>query len=87
MLGTARLPSVPFVEDQGLRTRWRDRFLALCREFQVKPAEACVQFSFTVPGVVAVALNTSKPARIADNVASVTAKIPPAFWQKLALIV
>ena len=74
------------VKDAAL-FEWRDRFLALCREFQVKPAEACVQFSFTVPGVVAVALNTSKPARIADNVASVTAKIPPAFWQKLALIV
>lgn len=70
------------VKDAAL-FQWRDRFLALCREFRVKPADACVQFSFTVPGVVAVALNTSKPVRIATNVASVHAEIPPAFWARL----
>jgi D-threo-aldose 1-dehydrogenase len=63
--------------------RWRERFLAVCREFGVKPSDACVQFGFAVPGVVAVALNTSKPSRIADNVASVAAATPPAFWRKL----
>jgi D-threo-aldose 1-dehydrogenase len=62
---------------------WREAFFAVCRAFAVKPADACVRFGFAIPGVVAVALNTSKPARIADNVASVTATIPPAFWQKL----
>jgi len=63
--------------------RWRTRFLAICSEFSVKPAEACVRFSFAVPGVVAVALNTSQPERIAENVASVTAEIPAAFWRKM----
>ncbi len=63
--------------------RWRDRFHMLCREFNVQPAEVCVQFSFAVPGVVAVALNTSQPARIAANVASVTAEIPAAFWRRM----
>jgi len=36
-----------------------------------------------VAGVVAVALNTSKPERIADNVASVQARIPPELWRRL----
>ena len=36
-----------------------------------------------VPGVVAVALNTGKPERIADNVASVQVEIPPQLWRAL----
>ncbi|MCE9613900.1 MAG: aldo/keto reductase [Lentisphaerae bacterium] len=63
--------------------RWRERFLAICRDYAVTPAKACVQFGFAVPGVVAVALNTSKPERIRENAASVTARIPPAFWRHL----
>ena len=63
--------------------QWRTRFLAICREFAVKPAAACVRFSFAVAGVVAVALNTSQPERIAENVATVAAEIPPAFWRKM----
>lgn len=70
------------VKDEGL-FRWREKFLAVCRKFDVKPADACVQFGFAVPGVVAVALNTSKPSRIAANVASVTREIPKAFWREL----
>ncbi len=62
---------------------WRERFAAVCADFDVKPADACVRFSFTVPGVVSVALNTSKPARIADNVASVSADIPREMWLRL----
>ena len=46
-------------------------------------AHACVQFGLSVPGVVAVALNTSRPARIHDNVAAVTATVPGEFWTAL----
>lgn len=66
--------------------QWRDRFLALCREFNVKPADACAQYSFTIPGVVAVALNTSKPDRIAENIATAQARIPASFWEKLSAL-
>ncbi len=59
---------------------WRERFFLICEKFNVKPADACVQFGLSVPGVVAVALNTSKPHRIKDNAESVTSKIPPQFW-------
>jgi D-threo-aldose 1-dehydrogenase len=59
---------------------WRGKFSALCEQFGVSPAEACVQFGFSVPGVVSVALNTSKPDRVQQNVASVQAQIPGEFW-------
>lgn len=62
---------------------WRDKFLATCKKFSVKPADVCVQFGLAVPGVVSVALNTGKPERIKDNVASATNEIPPALWQAL----
>lgn len=63
--------------------RWRERFQQLCRSHGVKPAEACVRFGMSVPGVVAVALNTGKPHRIADNVRAVQADIPGGFWRDM----
>ncbi len=63
--------------------QWRDKFFTLCRRYEVLPANACVQFGMSPPGVISIALNTSKPERIQDNVASVTAKIPPEFWTAL----
>jgi len=60
--------------------RWREKFLAICDRYEVKPSDVCVQFGLAVPGVVAVALNTGKPERIKDNVATARNPIPPALW-------
>ncbi|MHC4478639.1 MAG: aldo/keto reductase, partial [Planctomycetota bacterium] len=46
-------------------------------------AVACVQFALSPPGVVAVALNTSRPQRIKDNAESVTAHLTQEFWSAL----
>jgi D-threo-aldose 1-dehydrogenase len=62
---------------------WRDKFLALCKRFNVIPAEACVQFGLSAPGVASISLNTSKPDRVAKNVASVVAAIPGGFWSAM----
>jgi len=62
---------------------WREKFLAVCKKFDANPADVCVQFGLAVPGVVAVALNTGKPERIKDNVASVQNEIPSALWRAL----
>ena len=62
---------------------WRETFLGVCEEFNVQPADVCVQFGLAVPGVAAVALNTGKPERIKENVASATNKIPPEVWRAL----
>lgn len=59
---------------------WRDKFYNTCDEFQVKPAEACVQFGMSPPGVISIALNTSKPDRVRQNTELVQAEIPEEFW-------
>lgn len=70
------------VKDAGL-FQWRDKFLATCRQFAVNPADVCVQFGLALPGVVSVALNTGKPERIAENVASASNPIPTELWREL----
>jgi D-threo-aldose 1-dehydrogenase len=62
---------------------WRQKFFAACQDYDVLPANACVQFGMSPPGVISIALNTSKPERVCQNVASVTADIPTAFWARL----
>eukprot|EP01043_Picozoa_sp_COSAG02_P001893 COSAG02_NODE_42_length_46522_cov_109.704478_6_plen_370_part_00 len=62
---------------------WRDKFNAICAEFNVKPAAVCVQFSFLFPEIKSVALATSKPARVASNIELANAVIPSGLWKKL----
>ena len=62
---------------------WRDRFTDLCSQHNISSALACCQFALSPPGVVSLALNTSNPERIADNVKSVNEKIPSCFWDAL----
>ncbi|WP_231665462.1 MULTISPECIES: aldo/keto reductase [unclassified Pseudoalteromonas] len=62
---------------------WRDKFHELCTEFKIKPAEACVQFSFLFEGIESVALNSSSPKRVKGNVSLVEAHVPKAFWQAM----
>ena len=62
---------------------WRESFHNVCRRHGVDPAQACVRFGMSVPGVVATALNTSRPDRVEENVAAVRAEIPAAFWTAL----
>lgn len=75
-----RMPDL--TRDAALFT-WREKFLAVCRTFAVNPADVCVQFGLAVPGVVAVALNTGKPERIRDNVASAINEVPTELWRAL----
>jgi len=62
---------------------WRDRFNKICALHQISPALACCQFALSPPGVVALALNTSKPERVADNAAFVNDTLPADFWKAL----
>jgi D-threo-aldose 1-dehydrogenase len=62
---------------------WRKSFVSLCEAHGVSPMQACVQFGLSVPGVVAVALNTSHADRIGENVAAVAEPMPPQFWTSL----
>jgi D-threo-aldose 1-dehydrogenase len=62
---------------------WRKSFVALCHGHGVSPAHACIQFGLSAPGIVAVALNSSHPDRVAENVQSVLTKVPDSFWTSM----
>jgi D-threo-aldose 1-dehydrogenase len=63
--------------------RWREKFLTLCKKYNLVPADVCVQFGLSPPGVVSVSMNTSKPERIEKNISAVCAQIPDEFWDQL----
>lgn len=65
--------------------KWRDHFFEKCNKFNIKPSEACVQFSLNVPGVKSIALNTTNAARVQSNLRMLNANIPSEFWQELKI--
>lgn len=69
--------------EQAEKFAWRERFFALCAEHDQVPAEVCIQFGKSHPGIVALALSTSKPARVKTNVDAMSAQAPAAFWDVL----
>jgi D-threo-aldose 1-dehydrogenase len=62
---------------------WRQDFFQVCNEFDVSPAQACVQFGLNVPGVKSIALNTTDAKRVQSNLAMIHATIPKQFWKEL----
>jgi D-threo-aldose 1-dehydrogenase len=63
--------------------KWREDFFSICKKFEVVPANACVQFAMTPPGVISISLNTSNPERVRKNVESVECKIRDSFWEAM----
>lgn len=77
-----RLVSADNPEDKPL-FEWRERFFAVCREFNVEPGDACFRFALSAPQIQAVALNPSKPKRMVHNKALLATEYPTAFWKAL----
>jgi len=69
--------------DNDALFKWREDFFALCNEFVVSPAHACVQFALQVPGVKSIALNTTDAGRVRSNLAMAQSTIPGEFWSEL----
>jgi D-threo-aldose 1-dehydrogenase len=67
------------IKDKGLY-HWREQFYQLCSDHQIRPADACVAFGLNAPGVNSIALNTTNPDRVSQNVALASLKIPTQFW-------
>jgi D-threo-aldose 1-dehydrogenase len=63
--------------------KWREDFFKVCTEYGVTPAQACVQFALSVPGVKSIALNTTDAKRVQSNLEMVNTKIPAQFWEAL----
>ena len=69
-------------KDAGL-FEWRRRFFGLCDGHGVRPVDACIEFALAPRGVTSIALNTARPNRVAQNVASVRSAAPRAFWAEM----
>ncbi len=73
----------PANPDHAEKFAWREKFFGLCAAQGQKAAEVCIQFGKSHPGIAALALSTSKPARVQTNVEAMSVKIPAAFWDVL----
>ena len=62
---------------------WREKFFTVCREFDIEPGDACLKFALSAPPIQSVALNPSKPKRMAHNKALLKNEFPPEFWKEL----
>jgi D-threo-aldose 1-dehydrogenase len=62
---------------------WRKAFVALCDGHGIRPSHACIQFALSVPGVVALLVESSYPDRVAENINSVCQKVPDNFWASM----
>ena len=62
---------------------YRRRLANLCDQWDIQPANACIQFGLCGPGVCSIALNTSNPDRVKENVEAGNNSLPSAFWNAL----
>lgn len=62
---------------------WREKFFQVCRKHQVEPGDACLKFALSAPQVNAVALNPSKPHRMAHNKIVLESEFSEKFWSEL----
>jgi D-threo-aldose 1-dehydrogenase len=73
----------PDSTENRAKFKWREDFFAICKKHDVLPADACVQFAMTPPGVISISLNTSNPDRVRNNVESAECKIQDSFWKAM----
>jgi D-threo-aldose 1-dehydrogenase len=73
----------PDSDENKAKFKWREDFFTICKKHNVIPANACVQFAMTPPGVISISLNTSRPDRVKKNVDSVECEIPLGFWKDM----
>ncbi|MCW0483017.1 aldo/keto reductase [Gaoshiqia sediminis] len=62
---------------------WREKFFAICEKYRIAPGDACLKFALSAPQIAAVALNPSKPHRMAHNKAVLDEEFPEDFWHEL----
>ena len=63
--------------------KWRNEFNQICHQYDIKPAEACVAFALNAPGVKSVALSTTNPKRVKQNINLAQTVIPQEFWMEM----
>jgi D-threo-aldose 1-dehydrogenase len=75
----------PDSTENRAKFKWREDFFAICKKHDVIPADACIRFALTPPGVISISLNTSNPDRIKKNLESLGCRIPDSFWEEMVM--
>ena len=70
--------------DEGKKLyAWRTSFFELCNAFEIHPAAACMNFGLNIPGVASIAISTSRPEKVKENIDMATKNIPATFWEAM----
>jgi D-threo-aldose 1-dehydrogenase len=86
LVGGNRLDGVTLSADDAAHRSyivWRKAFVALCDGHGITPAHACIQFGLSLPGVVAVQIDSSYSDRVAENIRSAFVEVPSNFWASM----
>ena len=62
---------------------WRDSFLNLCKEYNIEPSHACINFGKSHPSISSIALNTSNPKHVKKNIDEIQEDIPADFFREM----
>ncbi len=62
---------------------WRTSFFELCNAFEIHPAAACMNFGLNITGVNSLAISTSRPEKVKENIEMATKNIPATFWEAM----
>jgi D-threo-aldose 1-dehydrogenase len=73
----------PYSEKGKIIYGWREKFNNTCREYGIVPGDACIHFGISHPAIASIALNTSKPHKMNNNVDILRKEIPAEFWKAL----
>ena len=65
------------------RLRWREKFTAICLQHEQTPFDTAVAFGVSHPGIVSVALSTSRPERVESMVRAATTAVPAELCKSL----
>ena len=63
--------------------KWRTAFFNVCKQFNIKPAEACFNFGLNIQGVDSVAISTVDPKKVKSNIEMSTKIVPAQFWKTM----
>ena len=63
--------------------QWREKFYSLCIANEQDPVHVCIQFGLSGPGVQSIALSTTRPHKIEENLKLIQTPVPAEFWDTL----
>lgn len=70
-------------EEGKMLYHWRECFFKACASYHLSPAAVCAKFGLAAPGIHSIAVSTSFPERVYQNVDLIHTTISDDFWRHL----